>query len=431
MSTDKIIENNAIYGLLTVVVIGSLIFGGYQIFYIYPDILGSDNTTYSSLVNYQVALVGALLFCWVTLTLYRDHLTKIRKSSQEYAQYETILKEASDGVIKINKDRTITYWNNGIESLLGWSEEEVRGQNIDSFFQSHEPGIFEGIPLKEEVTIESKAVNYETVTLTRNDQPVILNITELRDPDLSNAEKALVIRNVTENYYRDEKRSYQERVAVVNKISAGIAHEVGNPLGAISSVVQNMARKEVDQEMKEKLVLIRNNVDQIQEIVSDLRENSEKLDLSQSNVINLAETIESTVGLLRHDERANGTEFEVSVSSNLGNVEGATGKFAQVMFNIVLNAMDAVHDTKRPQILVEAEQNGENAIITITDNGHGMDEETQEKLFLPFFTTKSDHGGTGLGLTVCKKIITDLGGSIEVTSKQGEGSTFTIELPTV
>lgn len=221
--------------------------------------------------------------------------------------------------------------------------------------------------------------------------------------------------------------SHQEKMASIGLLAAGIAHEIGNPLTSISSMTQIIKRKVNDENVEQYLTTIRENIDRISRIVRELVDFARPSSL-EATWVNVNDVIRNAYGIVKYDKRAKTVEFKLNLQEDLPNLFLVPDQLLQVILNILLNAIDALKDGKG-KVNIDSKQEGDYILISITDDGIGIPEEHLNKIFEPFFTTKDVGRGTGLGLSVSYGIIKNFNGSIQVKSKVGEGSTFTIKLP--
>jgi C4-dicarboxylate-specific signal transduction histidine kinase len=228
---------------------------------------------------------------------------------------------------------------------------------------------------------------------------------------------------------KEEQIQQSERLATVGHMAAGVAHEVGNPLTAISSLVQVCQRKTEDDFIQGQLKKVRDHIQRINKIVRDLVDFSRPSSMQAENV-QINEIIESAVGLLQHDARCRDVEFEMNLSPRLPLVSCVPDQIHQVLVNLLLNSVDAMKDEENPKVTIVTKEQDGMAKLTVSDIGEGIKEEHKSRIFEPFFTTKEVGSGTGLGLSVSHGIINKIGGSIQVESDYGDGTTFIIKLPT-
>lgn len=223
--------------------------------------------------------------------------------------------------------------------------------------------------------------------------------------------------------------SHQEKMASLGLLAAGVAHEIGNPLTSISSMAQIIKRKVKDQAFIEYLNTILKNIDRIRKIVRELVDFARPSSYEASDT-NVNEIIRTAVGIVKYDRRTKSINIELELDNNLPTLYLVSDQLLQVFINILINAVDALTE-ERNRIIVRSFKKGNEIVIEFEDTGIGIDEAIINKIFEPFFTTKEVGKGTGLGLSVSYGIIKNLDGKIDVSSKIGEGSIFTITLPRI
>lgn len=256
----------------------------------------------------------------------------------------------------------------------------------------------------------------------------------------------------------------QEKFAAMGQLVAGVAHEINNPITCIVNnippaygyvkdlvaviqlyqqyypqpiaAIQN-ALKELDiefalEDLFKLLDSMKLSSERIQGISVSLR-NFYRSDVSSKIAANLHEGLDSTLLILGHRLKALGQRPAIEVVKQYGElpkVHCYPGLLNQVFMNIIANAIDAVEEVKQPKICISTQIVDLEILITIIDNGVGMNEEITHKLFQPLFTTKPLGKGTGLGLSIARQIIEEKHhGQLKVTSEYGKGSTFIIILP--
>jgi signal transduction histidine kinase len=218
---------------------------------------------------------------------------------------------------------------------------------------------------------------------------------------------------------------HQEKMAAFGLLAAGIAHEVGNPLTSISSLVQMLQKHGADPYAADKLALVSG---QLQRIQATLRElvNFSRPASSEPTRFALAEVLDEALSIAKYYKRTKGRRIERHVPPDLPPLFGVRDQLVQVFLNLVLNAVDAT--ARGGHIELRAEADGDGVTVTVRDDGAGIPPEHAARVFQPYFTTKKN--GTGLGLFVSRKLIADHGGRIEFESRSGSGSgtTFRVDL---
>jgi signal transduction histidine kinase len=217
---------------------------------------------------------------------------------------------------------------------------------------------------------------------------------------------------------------HQEKMAAFGLLAAGIAHEVGNPLASISSLVQMLARRHTDEYTQEKLALVEGQLTRIQGTLRELVDFSRPATRVMSPT-NLNDAMEEALNIAKYYKRTKSKTIETDYASELPPIEAVRDQLVQLFLNLALNAIDATDKSGRIRLSTRLCDGHIEACVA--DNGQGIRPEERVKIFQPYYTTKDN--GTGLGLFVSRKIVTDLGGSIDFESVPKEGTTFVVRLP--
>lgn len=219
--------------------------------------------------------------------------------------------------------------------------------------------------------------------------------------------------------------SRAEHLATLGEMATGLAHEIRNPLAGIAGVIEIIGRDLPSTSPARAVVKdVRQEIARINHIVTDLlqtaRPHPPKVRKSDLNI-----TVEHAVMLGRQQALSKAIDITLSKDPRLPELEHDSDQIHQVLLNLLLNAIQAVD--KDGTIAVNVEKQGSNAVIEVSDNGRGIPSELLSNIFRPFFTTKGD--GTGLGLSLARRIVEDHQGRIDVSSAIGAGSTFAVFLP--
>jgi len=217
---------------------------------------------------------------------------------------------------------------------------------------------------------------------------------------------------------------HQEKMAAFGLLAAGIAHEVGNPLTSISGIVQMLERRDPDGYTQRKLQLVTAELARIQAILRELIAFSRPT-VEQTGPLSLADVVNDALRLAKFYKGGKNRRIVAAIPDDLPLVHGSRDRFVQVLFNLVLNAIDATDKSGLIEVTATAAAIG--IELRVTDDGHGIAAEHLGRLFRPYFTTKKQ--GTGLGLFVIRRIVEEHGGTVTVSSTSGSGTTFTIALP--
>ncbi len=218
-----------------------------------------------------------------------------------------------------------------------------------------------------------------------------------------------------------------EKMASLGQMSAGINHEIKNPLNFIKGSLQTM-KQDMDENTLKKnedfINIIEDGLERLNKIVNSLSHFSHQSQ-DQNQDCDIQELIEHCLNILEH--KSKGRIDIVKEYCDFKIVKGNSGQLHQVFLNLLGNAMQAIH--KRGEISVTTQKDSNFLHIVIDDNGGGISPEVLDRIFDPFFTTKKPGEGTGLGLAISSKIVSDHKGSIVATSDPGKGSTFRVSLP--
>lgn len=216
----------------------------------------------------------------------------------------------------------------------------------------------------------------------------------------------------------------QERIAAMGVLAAGVAHEIGNPLTAISAIVQGWRRS--DSEVSEKVEVLAENLARIQQIVRSLVDYA-RTPGDDWSAVSLNALLQRTLALVRLDPRAKDVTLREHLDPELPRVESVESKLQQVFLNLVLNALDAVGG--RGEVAIGSADRGREVCVTVDDTGPGVPAELRETIFEAFFTTKAAQGGSGLGLAVSAQLLEELGGRLTVADAPSGGARFEVCIP--
>jgi two-component system NtrC family sensor kinase len=236
------------------------------------------------------------------------------------------------------------------------------------------------------------------------------------------------VRERTEQLARTQAAMHrQQRLASLGQLAAGVAHEINNPLTGVLTFAHLLRQREnMDEQEQEDLDLIINETTRVGEIVSRLLDFArEKPSVKQPLSIN--DVIRRTMQLIRSQKKLERIAIKEDLHEDLPRVNGDKGQLEQVLLNLSLNACEAMPDGGTLTVSTAAHDG--NVLVKVTDTGCGIKKEHLDRIFEPFFSTRPVGQGTGLGLSVSYGIVQQHGGSLEVDSREGEGTTFTMVLP--
>jgi two-component system sensor histidine kinase PilS (NtrC family) len=366
------------------------------------------------------------------------------------AKLETgdILKHLHSGVLTIDVTGRVVYFNRAAEEILGLSERTVRGRTLAAAFGTHLPPLAERL----EAVLRSRKMDIRTeLNLPRPDGrtiPIGLSTSVLRGAGGSPRGVIAVFQDLTEAKELEERVRSQDRLAAVGELSAGIAHEIRNPLAAISGSVEVLGRElNLEGENQRLMALIMRESARLNKILSDFLMYARMLP-TVSGRVGVAEVADEVLELTRRQLSAESSlapALELEIPDRSVHVKADADHLKQILFNLVLNAVEAcqsVPETTGGTVTIrvttpvrddivtlagESQANPDDWVaIMVDDTGCGIPASVRERLFEPFVSSKST--GTGLGLAIARRLVDNAGGYITAESREGSGMSFAVYL---
>jgi two-component system sensor histidine kinase PilS (NtrC family) len=341
------------------------------------------------------------------------------------ALHERIVASIRSGLVTTDLEGRIYTFNAAAREITGYTEEAIRGQDASILFGDMKDHVAESLRA---VQTGSTSPRFETSCLTSEGMRLRLgySISPLSSETGETTGMVITFQDLTQVRSLEETSRRQDRLAAIGRMAASIAHEIRNPLAAMRGSIQ-MLRSEVenDSSQAQLMEIILRESDRLNQIITDFLSYARPRSLVQARV-DVGDLLNQTFALMRHSPEitANQTvKAEVPEEPTYANAD--EGQLKQVFWNLARNALQAM-----PQggtLLATLEKNSHDRLrIAFTDTGRGMSPDQVEHLFEPFSSTT---GGTGLGLSIVYQIIRDHGGTINVRSREGQGTTITVELP--
>ena len=346
----------------------------------------------------------------------RQELTERNRELMYLKEFsENIIESAPVGIITVDGLLRVNYWNREMERLSGKKQGEVLNRSILLLLPWLPNKVFMQ-NMENELTLRDQLGKTFKVKTSR-----------LKD---SLGGFVIIIEDISEKKKMEEQLLQTSKLANIGKLTAGIAHEIGNPLASIFSLVQELrtlkfhSRQDVSFTV-ESLNTINNHIERIAKIVRSLGDFA-RVHASEKTNVRIADILDRTISLVKYDKRFKHIEFN-TLASDIPELRVNADQIQQVFLNLILNSLDAMPDGGKLDIRMQA--NDGFVEIQFRDTGAGIDPSILEKIFDPFFTTKPLSRGTGLGLNICYNIIKEYNGTITVESKKGGGTVFSIKLP--
>ena len=336
------------------------------------------------------------------------------------------VESTNEGFITIDQDHTVVFYNKGAEKIFGYRAEEVLGRDLDLILTPDcAPDHYEAVKRYLE-TKRPKKIGHiaELIATRRSGEKFPVNISFSTFELEGRIYFTAIITDLTEIKELQERAKRMERLALLGRVVAEIAHEIKNPLMMIGGFANQVLRNIKEEKNKKKLGIIIDEVERLENLLARLKEYYSPPP-SVSDRINISKIIKDISSLIKGELEDREIILRVDIPEHELYIKGNEEKLRQVIINIMRNGIEAMENGG--ELHLSLQKKGDLVEIRITDTGRGIPENIQDKIFLPFFTTKS--GGSGLGLGISKKIVEDHNGSLSFKTKEGEGTTFIIRLP--
>jgi PAS domain S-box-containing protein len=360
-----------------------------------------------------------------------SHQKKLEEAARRLA---AIVESSDDAIASKDLNGIITSWNRSAEKLFGYSAEEMVGKPVTVIIppelQHDEHTILSKIRRGERID------HFETIRLHKNGEriEVSLTISPVRDENGKVIGAAKIIRNITENNKIERALRTTEKLAAAGRMAATVAHEINNPLEAITNLVY-LAKRDLgnSERVAEYLQMASRELDRVAHITRQTL--GFYRDTSSPARMKVTKALDDL--LLLYEKRFESRNIKLTRQYN-GEIEitALGGEIRQAFSNLITNAIDAMPDGGKMVLRVSKSLAWHDSAvpgvrITILDTGSGIEPRHRTNIFQPFFTTKADVG-TGLGLWITKSIVEKHGGAIQMRSKNGadaHGTAFSIFLP--
>lgn len=343
-----------------------------------------------------------------------------------------VVESLKDGLVALDREGRVQAWNRTMEERYEIKIQEVLGK---SFLDINPNWRREGLaePMErllrgeiEEFSLEG--VEHETLRKGR----VILNVRgSLLRENLVPSGAVLLIEDITQRVALERSARQAEKLAALGTLSAGLVHELNNPIGIISSRIELMLREAQERplppEVREDLAVLHRHSQRVARIARGLLSFARQSP-GDRRLLDLNQIVEDTLLLLEKQVSKEGITVRRSLAPGLPPMEGDPNALQQVVLNLLTNARDAMDDGGEIRIETGTAPARPGWLrLVVSDNGPGIPLEHLPKIFDPFYTTKAD--GTGLGLSISYGIVREHQGTIDVQSQPGKGTTFVLAFP--
>jgi two-component system NtrC family sensor kinase len=342
------------------------------------------------------------------------------RSSMDSSAIGIRISDNNDHTAYVNKVFLDIFGYKDIDEVMSNPPQEHYSPEARAAWVLRHEKLLRGEPMPKQVVVD----------IIRKDGTVRYLTVSMADVYWDGAQRYQTLYNdVTESKKMSEKLLVSERFASIGQLSAGIAHELNNPLTSILGFSNMILEKDVPADLKEELQIISTEALRASRILKGLLTFVRKDD-SQKVRMNVNRIIESVLELRANEQNANNIRIHTRLDRGLPEIMADPFQIQQVFLNIVINAeyfMIEAH--KQGNLTISTHKSGDMARIVFTDDGPGIAPENLKHVFDPFYTTKGVGKGTGLGLSICHGIVSAHGGRIYAESTEAKGTSFIVELP--
>ncbi|MCF8051667.1 MAG: PAS domain S-box protein [Desulfobacterales bacterium] len=354
---------------------------------------------------------------------------RTRELAASERKHRRIFEVSRDMILVATPDGVILDINPAGQAMLGYPDQgtALLGRPLGEFIAA--PAQLGSI--QETLSVKGFVANREMELKHKDGRRTRCLVSASLDTRSTNARETvhLLIRDIEQRRQIEEQIAQADKLASIGELSAGIAHEINNPLGVILGYTQLLIRHEDPaSENYQDLKTIEKHVRNCKSIVEDLLHFA-RTSPPQEDKIRIDEAIDDVLDFVRQHADVDRIEIQRDYDPSVPQMRLDEKKMKQVFMNLVMNALHAVGERGRITIETEYAPDREQVDVRISDTGYGIEEKHLAKIFDPFFTTKPTGEGTGLGLSVSYGIVKNHGGDIAVESQKGAGTTFTITLP--
>jgi len=378
------------------------------------------------ILNYSIIMALVLFGIYVIFKLQETYIVK--KTLNEMKIYTSKLLETMDNaVISVDNKGKIKTFNRKSEEIFNKKKEEVLNKDCQEVLNLN----ILGESIFKKCLLEKKNISQEIILEEKGLKKKILDLNSsfLTDKSGEITGVVAVIRDVTEIKDLNEEVARHKRLAALGKLSAGIAHEIRNPLSSIRGLAQFVYNSfSKTDERKEDLNTIIQEVDRLNKLVVQVL-NFAKLKKPSLTRFSLNDLIRKIAELFKLEIKDKQVKFSLELSPDISQIQADEDQVRQILMNVIINAIQAI--PKKGEVKIKTKKallRGEPAIkLIIEDSGIGITEKDFNQIFDPFFSTKEQ--GSGLGLSIVYKLVEAHQGEIKVESKEGKGTKFVIFLP--
>ncbi|MGZ3614780.1 MAG: sensor histidine kinase [Thermodesulfobacteriota bacterium] len=352
-----------------------------------------------------------------------------KEISRSQKEWEETFDRINDPIVVIDSDCNILKANLAFRETLGKfstpNKEEINKKCSDLFGTCLLSDCPHKMSIRDRTPVTSEIYNQKTGKIFE------ISIFPYYSPEEVITGSVAILKDVTGKKEDEMRMMMSERLAALGEMASGIAHEINNPLATIAActeaLLNRMEKEKIGSILFENyLTIIQDEINRCKNITNNMLSFVKKRHDGKQDV-EINEVLDKTLEMVNFQGRLKDVDVVRQYQEEVPMIHSSEGDLRQAFLSIIANAVDAMEG--KGTLIIETGNNGNSISIKISDTGPGIPPHLINRIFNPFFTTKSGKGGTGLGLSIADKIIKENNGTIDIISEEGKGTTFTITLP--
>jgi PAS domain S-box-containing protein len=370
-----------------------------------------------------------------------DHLSgSIRTVETQHRELQAILDAIDDEIVVLDREQRVVAVNDAFRKRFGRPGLDLKGHLCREVSGAHWPCTADqpdGCPVQQ--VFSSGRLNKGIISRSGPDgkeRVIEIHASPLRGPDGRVTQAVEVRRDISERRQMEAILAHSEHLASLGLLASGLSHEINNPLGAIATSVAGLRRRLSNEPgisakaagmLETILGRIGHEVERGRAITHRLLRIARPPGSARS-LVDVNHVVEEIVAILSHDIKRSGISTHLELEENLPPLRGDESRLSQVVMNLTLNAIQAMADNGGELRIATRAGNG-TIQIEVVDSGCGIPPQLLKRIYEPFFTTKPVGKGTGLGLFITHRLVTEMRGTVDVRNQPERGTAFTIRLP--
>jgi PAS domain S-box-containing protein len=353
----------------------------------------------------------------------------VRELAQELEKYRQIVETASDAVVSINQNHEVVYMNAAAEAMFGYRRSEILGGDLAPLIPSEHRRAHRHYVERYVRTRQARLVGHaaelegERRDGSRFPISISFSVAETADGGLM---FTAIMRDKTAERELADRAQRSERLAAVGEMVTTVSHEIRTPLSLIGGFARQLQKERgLSEKARHKLGIIVEEVARLESLLVELNDLSRPQQYTWTEV-DLGEVAAGAAELMAPELARQGLELVSEIAPDLPRVAADKNRLRQVLINLLQNAAQASQPGARLRLRLDRIDSG-SLFLEVADQGEGMSADQLRQVFQLFYTTKPR--GTGLGLPVARRIVEEHGGSLELTSAPGQGTTARVTLP--